>query len=209
MHIEAPEEQHHAQYPFASLKDFIFHILTISLGLGLALAAEAAVEYYHHRELAEETREFFHSQSEENQKAVTAHIKATETDREAIEKALALVNNNDLPAARAAIMQSAHQFIELNTGSWDPAVATGALNYMGLAEVQRYSRIHVSELALNKLIHENEDVWFAMSEYNEGASEVDKDDVRAVKRLLRKARTYANQIALREEALLKMYEGSG
>lgn len=207
MHIEAPEEQHHAQYPFASLKDFIFHILTISLGLGLALAAEAAVEYYHHRELAEETREFFHSQSEENQKAVTAHIKATETDREAIEKGLALVNNNDLPAAKTVMMQqSAHQFIELNTGSWDPAVATGALNYMGLAEVERYSRIHVSELALNKLIHENEDVWFAMSEYNEGASEVDKDDVRAVKRLLRKARTYANQIALREEALLKMYE---
>lgn len=164
------------------------------------------MEYYQHRELANETRKFFRSQSEENQKAVAAHIKATETDREAIEKALALVNNNDLPAAKAMMIQASHQFIELNTGSWDPAVATGALNYMKLAEVQRYSRIHVNELALNRLIHENEDVWFAMSEYNEGASEVDKDDIRAVKRLLRKARTYANQIAPREEALLKMYE---
>ena len=204
MHIEAPEE-HHATHPFASLKDFVFHILTISLGLGLALAGEAAVEYYNHRELANETREYFRTQLEENQKAVVGHLKATAEMKAALGKAAALVDT-DLPSAKKTLMDAPHEFIDLNTGSWDPAVATGALNYMRLREVQQYSQIHVSELSLNRLNREDEDVWFDLSAYNEQASEFDKSDLRAVKKLLRKAATYSRRIALQEQELLKMYE---
>ncbi len=204
MHIEAPEE-HHAGHPFASLKDFVFHILTISLGLGLALAGEAAVEYYNHRELADETREYFRTQLEENQKAVVGHLKATAEMKAALEKAVALVDT-DLPAAKKVMIEAPHEFIDLNTGSWDPAVATGALNYMRLREVQQYSQIHVNELSVNRLNREDEDVWFDLSAYNGQASEFDQNDLRTVKKLLRKAAMYSKRIGLQEQELLKMYE---
>jgi hypothetical protein len=204
MHLEAPEE-HHAGHPFGSLKDFIFHILTISLGLGLALAGEAAVEYYNHRELANETRELFRTQLEDNRKTVEEHLKTTAEVQAALAKATALVEG-DFSGARKILVSAPHSFDELNTGSWDPAVATGALNYMRLAEVRTYSQIHVNELALNKLNHEDEDVWFQLSEFNEQASEFGKDDQRAVKRLLRKAATYSKLIGLKEQELLKMYK---
>jgi len=206
MHLEVPEE-HHAGHPFGSLKDFLFHILTISLGLGLALAGEAAVEYYNHRELANETREYFRTQLEDNRKVVEEHLKTTLQLQAALDKATYLVEG-DFPGARRILLDAPHIFMDLNTGSWDPAVATGALNYMKLSEVRTYSQIHVSELALNKLNHEDEDVWFQLSEFNEQASEFDKDDQRAVKRLLRKAATYSKLIAQKEQALLKQYAGA-
>lgn len=207
MHFEVPEE-HHAGHPFGSLRDFLFHILTISLGLGLALAGEAAVEYYNHRELANETREYFRTQLEDNRKVVEEHLKTTVEVQAALAKAKALVDAN-FTGARKILVNAPHSFDDLNTGSWDPAVATGALNYMPLAEVRTYSQIHVDELALNKLNHEDEDVWFHLSEFNEQASEFDKANQREVKRLLRKAATYSKLIGQKEQELLKQYAGAG
>lgn len=207
MHVDAPEE-HHAQHPFASLKDFVLHILTISLGLGLALAAEAGVEYYNHRELANETREYFRTQLEDNKKLVVNHLKASAEMEAALEKATALLDT-DMPAAKKTMLAAPHEFIDLNTGSWAPAVATGALNYMRLAEVQQYSQIHVSELSLNRVNREDEDVWFDLSEYNGQASEFDKNDLKSLKKLLRKAAMYSKRIGLQEQELLKMYEQAG
>lgn len=187
MHLDAPEG-HHAGHPFGSLRDFVFHILTISLGLGLALAGEAAVEYYNLRELANETREYFRAELEDNRKAVEQHVKASAEMEAALTKALALVDT-DAPASKKIMVAAPHEFLDLNTGSWDPAVATGALNYVTLAEVRTYSQIHLNQLALNKLNDENEEVWLQLSEYDELASDFDKDDRRAAKRLLRKAAT--------------------
>lgn len=83
--------------------------------------------------------------------------------RAALAKAMALLGT-DFASAKEILLNTPHEFIALNTGSWDPAVATGALNYMHLGEVQTYSQIHVSELSLNRLNRENEDVWFDVSD---------------------------------------------
>jgi hypothetical protein len=39
------------QQPIHSVKDFLLHLLTITVGLLIALALEAAVQYLHHRSL--------------------------------------------------------------------------------------------------------------------------------------------------------------
>jgi mevalonate kinase len=204
MRIEVPEE-HHATHPFASLKDFVFHILTISLGLGLALAGEGAVEHYNHRALANETREYFRTQLEDNRKAVATHQKATAEMQAALLKTVVLLDT-DFAGAKKVLIDAPHEFLDLNTGSWDPAVATGALNYMPLREVQAYSQIHVSELSLNRLNRENEDVWFDGSEYNAQTAELDKNDLKSLKKILRKAAMYSKRIGLQEQELMKMYD---
>jgi hypothetical protein len=164
MEVEALE--HH---PFTSLKDFILHILTISLGIALALGGEAALEYRHHRELVAETREAFHNQIEDNRRAVTQNLKALADTQAQLQGVLSLIDT-DFAGARQAAIGARHPFIDLDTDSWDPAVTTGALTYMNLGEVRQYSRIHVEELAVNKLSNEDEDTWFQLAEYNAQAA---------------------------------------
>jgi hypothetical protein len=200
--MEVETLEHHA---FTSVKGFILHILTISLGISLALAGEAALEYRHHRELVAETREAFHNQIDDNRKAVTENLKALADTQARLQNVLTLVDT-DFVAARQAAISARHAFIDLDTDSWDPAVTTGALTYMNLGEVRQYSKIHVAELALNKLSHEDEDSWFQLAEYNAEASELDANDRKAVKKLIRKAAAYAKWIAVREQELLKMYD---
>jgi hypothetical protein len=206
MHVEAPEAEH-SHHPFGSFRDFTLHILTISLGLGLALGGEAFVEYLDHRELAQETREAFRTQIEVNRKAVEDHLSATTEIQAALAKAITLADT-DFTGAKKVLLDAPHKVLELDSGSWDPAVATGALNYMKLAEVRAYSQIHVRELALNKLNLENESVWAQLAEFNEGTLEFDKGDLRAVKRLLRESTAYSKWISVREQELLKMYDGA-
>jgi hypothetical protein len=77
---------------------------------------------------------------------------------------------------------------------------------MNRGEVRQYSKIHVDELAVNHLSHEDEDTWFRLAEYNAQAAETDTNDRKAVKKLLRKAAAYAKWIAVREQGLLNMYD---
>jgi hypothetical protein len=77
---------------------------------------------------------------------------------------------------------------------------------MKLGEVRQYSKIHVGELGVNKLSHEDEDTWFQLAEYNAQATDLDANDRKAAKKLLRKAAAYAKWIAVREQDLLKMYD---
>jgi len=200
MEVEALE--HH---PFTSVKDFILHILTISLGIALALGGESALEYRHHRELVAETREAFRNQIEDNRKAVTENLKALADTQSQLQSVLSLVDT-DFTGARQMAISARHPFIDLDTDSWDPAVTTGALTYMNLGEVRQYSKIHVEELAVNKLSNEDEDTWFQLAEYNAQASDLDANDRKAAKRLLRRAAAYAKWIAVREQNLLKMYD---
>jgi hypothetical protein len=116
----------HRQHPFTSFKNLILHILTISLGIGLALAGEALLEYHHHRELVAETREAFHGQIRENRKVVAEHLKSLAETQARLQNVITMVDSNFV-VARQAGTSAQHPFIDLDTDSWDPAVATGAL----------------------------------------------------------------------------------
>ena len=198
-------EVHAPEHPFTSLKQFLFHILTISMGVLVALAADAGVERIHRHELIEETKGAFASQIEDNRKAVAEYNKASGESAASLGRAIQVVDT-DFTAAKENLRTAPHDFLDLDTGSWEPAVATGALNYMKIGQVRTYSQIHETELELNKLSHENEDVWLQMAEFNEQASEADKSDIKDIKKLMRKAEIYAKWIGHREQELLSLYD---
>ncbi len=198
-------EVHAPEHPFHSLKEFLFHILTISMGVIVALGADAAVEHIQHRELVEETKAAFQSQIVDNRQAILAHNKAAAEADASLGRALLLVDT-DFTGAKQSLRQAPHEFLDLDTGSWEPAVATGAFNYMKVGTVRKYSQIHKDELELNQLSHESEDLWLQMAEFNEEASETDQADLRSVKKLLRKAAIYSKWIGIREKELLKLYD---
>jgi hypothetical protein len=198
-------EVHAPEHPFTSLKQFLFHILTISMGVLVALAADAGVERIHRHELIEETKGAFASQIVDNRKAIAEYNKASSESAASLGRAIQLVDTNFM-AAKENLRAAPHEFLDLDTGSWEPAVATGALNYMKIGQVREYSQIHETELELNKLSHENEDVWLQMAEFNEQAGEADKSDIKDIKKLRRKAEIYSKWIGHREQELLKLYD---
>ena len=76
MEIHAPHE------PVRSLKDFLYHLLTVVLGILIALGLEGLVEWNHHRHLVSETRQSLDAEIRENQ----AHLQQGLALAPAVEK---------------------------------------------------------------------------------------------------------------------------
>jgi TolA-binding protein len=60
--------------PIRSWKDFTLHLLTITIGLLIALALEAAVQSLHHRHMVSEARVNLRREIVENQKLYTQNL---------------------------------------------------------------------------------------------------------------------------------------
>jgi len=63
-------EIHHPDKPIHSKKDFIVHMLTVVLGILIALGFEAMVQWGHHRALVREARENLAAEIALNSKAL-------------------------------------------------------------------------------------------------------------------------------------------
>jgi hypothetical protein len=63
MDVHAPHE------PIHTWKDFFLHLITITIGLLIALSLEAGVEYMHHRREVKETREALRIEREHNRQS--------------------------------------------------------------------------------------------------------------------------------------------
>jgi hypothetical protein len=70
MEVHAPHE------PIHSWRDFILHIVTITIGLLIALGLEAGVEALHHRHLRNETRAKLRNEIIEDQKQLPKNLHA-------------------------------------------------------------------------------------------------------------------------------------
>ena len=137
MEIHAPHE------PVRSLRDFLYHMLTVVLGILIALGLEGLVEWNHHRHLVGETRQSLNSEIRENQ----AHLKQGLALAPAVEKRvrtaiqLAQARENSHTVVNTALDLSFGLF-PLNSTNWNTAQASGALVLMDESEVQRYTRIY-------------------------------------------------------------------
>jgi hypothetical protein len=66
--VHPPHEAAH------SWKDFFIHIITIVIGLLIAVGLEQTVEFFHHRHEVRETREALRQEREENRKRYAANV---------------------------------------------------------------------------------------------------------------------------------------
>lgn len=142
MEIHAPHE------PVRSLKDFLYHMLTIVLGILIALGLEGLVEWNHHRHLVSETRQLLNFEIRENQ----AHLKQGLSLAPAVEQhvrsaiQLAQARENSHTVVNTALDLSFGLF-PLSSTNWNTAQSSGALGLMEESEVQRYTRIYTVQQA--------------------------------------------------------------
>lgn len=131
--------------PVNSFKDFCLHLLTVILGIVIALSLEGLIEWHHHRSLAQEARSNLAAEIRVNQqrlaKGLDAAPEAEQRLRATIEAIVAYQKNHR--DDRASQLDWSFGLIVLPATAWSTAASTGALGYMDYAEVQSYTQAYV------------------------------------------------------------------
>jgi len=127
-------------------RDFFVHLITITIGLFIALTLEAAVEALHHRHLVQEARASIRREIEENRKLAAADLINVQQDQERIER-----NIQALVALRGAAKPehtSLHYSIDwsgFSDSAWRTAQSTGAINYMDYPSTEALTGLYLQQ----------------------------------------------------------------
>ena len=132
--VHAPHE------PVHGFKHFVLHLLTITVGLLIALGLENAAEAWHHRSQRREASEIIRREIRDNEKDLA------DTRRSLAEEQKNLTGALDFLIAKSAgkpydIHQLTLSYSEnsLHNTGWSTASATGVLSLMSYDQVQRYA----------------------------------------------------------------------
>ncbi len=121
-------------------RDFLLHLLTITIGLLIALGLEGCVELWHHRNLRYEADDRLRQEITDNQKELADTRSAIPNERENLTSILKFLQARSRNQ-QYDIHQMSTNFVlgTLRNASWQTASATGALSYMNYGHVQRYA----------------------------------------------------------------------
>jgi len=166
MDIEGPHK------PIESLKDFLLHLLTITIGILIALTLEAVVHRHHERAIVAEAVTSLDAEIANNTTKVSKHRD------ELTQLADGLTQLQTQIKARRAGAKWTDTQIDiyppvtlLSATAWEAASATQAVSLMGFKDAQRYAPIYSLQRAFSTYQDKSLDVWLdAFS-----AAEDDKD----------------------------------
>jgi len=85
-------EVHPPHGPIHSVKEFLVHLLAITIGLLIALGLEASVEWVHHHRLVQEARENIFREIRDNERNVAEELNALPTEKSYLRKTLGTVS---------------------------------------------------------------------------------------------------------------------
>ena len=131
--------------PIHSFKDFFLHLLTVILGILIALSLEGLIEWRHHRSLAEEARSNLTVEIRENRQLLAGGLAAAPDAEQRLKATIETIeayrkNHRD---DRTSKLDWSFGLFPLSATAWSTAASTGALGYMDYSEVKAYTRAYV------------------------------------------------------------------
>ena len=134
---------HPPEGPVHSFKDFLFHLLTVTIGILIALSLEGLLEWHHHRALVQEARINLASEIRENRQHLEKGLtSAPDAERRLNTTMKAIDTHRKSRNYGATDFNWDFGIFPLNATAWRTAASTGALSYMDYSEVQRYTRVY-------------------------------------------------------------------
>jgi hypothetical protein len=138
--VHAPHE------PLRSWKDFLLHLVIITMGLLIAVGIEGCVELHREHKLVKEARatmrEEIQHNSDEMKEAVAGVEKQQATMQKNIDTLTRIQENPKDKEAQKASIDADFGTVGLHDTAWKTAQTTGALSFMPYAEAQRYSDLY-------------------------------------------------------------------
>lgn len=125
-------------------RDLLLHLLTITIGLLIALSLEGLVEWHHHRNLAHEAEASLHAEIRSNAAglsgAVTDIRKQHEKLADDVKILKQLINTGKLP--KNSDLEITFNIRGFQNLSWKTAQSTNALSYMSYETAKQYAEIY-------------------------------------------------------------------
>src|ERR1700683_5455455 len=158
--VHPPHEKMHG------VKDFCFHLLTITIGLLIALGLEGYAEHWKQRELKKDADTKLRQEIRDNAKEMASVHNANATEQ------ANLVRIVNFMSARAKnqpydIHQIRLDFTlgDLKSASWKTAAATGALGFMDYDQVQSYAAVYELQDKYSALQDQTIDEFLQLQSY--------------------------------------------
>jgi hypothetical protein len=158
--VHPPHEAAH------SLKDFFIHIITIVIGLLIAIGLEQTVEHFHHHHQIAETREALRAERENNRtllaKQAVYFRRETAALQNNLDVLLYLQRHPGTPQAQLPGILTWHSALTgFSDAAWVTAQQSGITALMPHAEVEAYSALYAQFHLINQ---GNIAYWLAVSD---------------------------------------------
>ena len=144
---------HPPRQPIHTVKDFLLHLLTITVGLFIALSLEAAVESLHHRHLVRDARANLHREITANHEQYAMNAKWIAENREQLARNIELLR--DLRKGKKldpANLGWHWQWNSFSGVAWRAARDNGAVSYMEPDLISSYSWIYLQQDYVNATV---------------------------------------------------------
>lgn len=136
---------HPPHSPIHSVKEFMIHLLAITIGLLIALGLESVVSWMHHRHQAREAREEIRQEIKLNRDMVGKDLDSIPGEMKYLDGITAQLEA-EKAGGEAKPMPDYNRYFPLFLNSaWQTANSTGTLRYMEYAQVKQYSAIYAEQ----------------------------------------------------------------
>jgi hypothetical protein len=136
--------------PIRSWKDFVLHLLTITIGLLIALALEAAVESLHHHHMVRDARANLRREIVENQRLYTENLRSLQAKLVQLEQDIDQLR--ELRAGRTPEhfdLQWSFAWDGFVDSAWTSARDIGAIGYMRPEVIEKYWELYRQQTFVN------------------------------------------------------------
>jgi plasmid stability protein len=120
-------------------------LLTVILGILIALSLEGLIEWRHHRSLADEARANLTAEIRENRRLLEGGLAAAPDAEQRLKATIEAIEayRSNRRDDRTSKLNWSFGMFPLSATAWSTATSTGALSYMDYSEVQGYTRAYV------------------------------------------------------------------
>jgi hypothetical protein len=154
-------EIHGPEGPANSFKDFLIHIVIVTIGILIALGLEGIRETIYVRRVVRDARENFHVELVGNRRNLDRELKNDSEMLAQLDRIIA-----DLPKLRKAPAEFRARVAKLypsgyffSSSRWESALSTGALGHMSVDEVNQYAEVNFLVHAYTALESQTNTDW--------------------------------------------------
>jgi hypothetical protein len=134
----------------SSWKDFLIHLVTITIGLFIALSLEAAVAAMHHRHLVRDARASLHQEIAANHALYAANVRRLEDNRQQLQRDIDQLRQlRGGKGVDKPQLSWSWQWNSYSGVSWRTARDSGAVSYMDPDLISSYSWIYLQQDYIN------------------------------------------------------------
>jgi hypothetical protein len=146
---------HPPHEPVHGVRDFIIHLLTITIGLLIAVGIEGCVEWQHHRHLVREAETSLHEEIKSNADGMQSVIDSIHNQQKTLKQDVAILQQfakGNTPKDKN--MSVTWRILTFDDVSWRTAQATGAFAYMPYADAKEYANIYHAQEEYDGVQHQ-------------------------------------------------------